>query len=702
MTMLSESPISMVVELFSLVWMEALMFTIAAVGYVLFSGGLPLFANPGKTAKKITDDSKDNSEEDKTEKELLSKFAEGDHQAVFKLWQRVKTFEKVPAVSLAHIVESMKSLGKAGAEIVGEIRTAVECNDAFADREVLATLLESLSKDKDSGVELLGPIVEIAEAHQVPVDVAIYETVIFKHFQKQNFKEVAKMVKKFESLQLSLTPRIRMTLISTSLRQSKLDEALEHLAQMPKARAAAIPLPIVSRLLSVSGKAHRLTEVVDTLKELKVKFETKMLDEVLAEALKRGDTVMCRHLYQLASSLSIPKSAQTFEMFIKSHASDASMVRALFDQITAKDSDVSLTESLAQTFLAICSVNKDAKLAGEVFEKVLPSLGEAPDHAICSALVKVYVNCELYEKACAVFEENMKPNQVKPDPTLSDMLMKAAMQVGRSDLAEDLFEQSPGDVAKHVTMIKACGKENNLQGAVSVFNKLKQGGVHMNSMIYNCLLDACVHCGDMDSAFKYFEQMKELDFVDVVSYNTILKSHLSSGHVDTAQKLLEEMSARGLPANKITYNELLNAKVQTKDRRGMWKLVEQMQAVGVTPNSVSCSILLKSLTMNSHNSDVSRTMQLIDQMEEPMDEVLFSSVIEACIRVGQLNLLSDKMRKYAQQGGLLALTAPTYGSMIKAYGQARDVERIWELWTEMTSRQVKPTAITWGAWSTRW
>merc|ERR1719214_466406 len=79
-----------------------------------------------------------------------------------------------------------------------------------------------------------------------------------------------------------------------------------------------------------------------------------------------------------------------------------------------------------------------------------------------------------------------------------------------------------------------------------------------------------------------------------------------------------------------------------------------------------------------------------------MDEVLFSSVIEACIRTRRLDLLSDMMRRYAKQGGLLALTAPTYGSMIKAYGQARDVERLWELWNEMLQREVKPTAITLG------
>ena len=73
-----------------------------------------------------------------------------------------------------------------------------------------------------------------------------------------------------------------------------------------------------------------------------------------------------------------------------------------------------------------------------------------------------------------------------------------------------------------------------------------------------------------------------------------------------------------------------------------------------------------------------------------------ASVIEACIRIGQLDLLSPKMRKYASQGGLTALTAPTYGSVVKAYGQARVVERIWELWMEMCGRGVMPTAITVG------
>ena len=46
------------------------------------------------------------------------------------------------------------------------------------------------------------------------------------------------MVKKFDKLGVALTPRIRMTLISSALRQNRLDEALEHLSAMPKTKAA--------------------------------------------------------------------------------------------------------------------------------------------------------------------------------------------------------------------------------------------------------------------------------------------------------------------------------------------------------------------------------------------------------------------------------------------------------------------------------
>jgi len=441
-------------EVVSTMWMEIAMLCVAGLAYVLFTGRAPGLS---PLAKKLSEDNAA-AEEELVAQELQTRFDAGDHRAVFKLWQRVKSFDKAPVVSLVAVVQSMQALSKSCSEVVGELRSGLECNASLS--EGLDELLEALRRD--------GP-------EELSSSVA---TMLQEHAGKRR-------------------------LFNSS----------------PKARSV------------VASKS-----------------------KVLAEKLS-GD-----------------------EASIK-------------DQST---------------------------------------------------------------------------------------------------------ETSPDEIRKHATMIKSCGRERNLQGAVQVFNRLKQSGVHMNSMIYNCLIDACVQCGDLQSATGYFDQMKQLNFVDVVSYNTILKAHLALGRFQEAHALLNEMTERGLPANKVTYNEFLNALVIAKDRRGTWALLDDMEAAGLAPNSATCSILLKSMTAHSHSSDIERTMSFMNKTEEPMDEVLFSSVIEACIRIRRLDLLSIMMKRCAEHGGLPALTAPTYGSMIKAYGQAGNVERVWALWSEMKNRGVTPTAITFG------
>merc|ERR1719379_2663397 len=262
--------------------------------------------------------------------------------------------------------------------------------------------------------------------------------------------------------------------------------------------------------------------------------------------------------------------------------------------------------------------------------------------------------------------------------------------------AAERKEKEEVDISKHVAMMRARSKENDLEGAMQVFRKLQSSGVQLTSLAYNALLDSCVQCGKVNVALQHFNEMKDLGLVDVVSYNTLLKAYLKQGQIAKARKLLTEMAENNIEANQVTYNEMLNALVAVKDRQEMWALVREMNSMGMRPNSVTCSIILKSLTAHSATDDVRQAMALIDNLHEDMDEVLFASVIEACVRVGQLDLLSSKLQQYAGLGGLAALTAPTYGSMIKAYGRARDIERVRELWHEMRRRHVRPTSITLG------
>merc|ERR550514_1626501 len=326
------------------------------------------------------------------------------------------------------------------------------------------------------------------------------------------------------------------------------------------------------------------------------------------------------------------------------------------------------------------------------FEAMQPALSNGDVRGSCEAAVLAFAACGLHERACNVYEGEMAPRDIALDTRLRSVLLQAATQAGRTSLVQVLSEGAASDVEKHVTMIKSCGSQRNLQGAKRVFDNLKRSGMPMNSLIYNCLIDACMQCGDAEAALENFEQMKQLDLADVVSYNTVLKAHLGMGRFEEARALLKEMASRGLPANQVTYNEFLRALTASKDRRAVWTLVEDMQASQVAPDASTCSILLRSLTEHSHSTDVVRTVRLLQQM----NEVLFSSAAEAFIRIRRLDQLSQLLRNIQERGVALALTAPCYGSMIKAYGNAGDVDHVWQLWCEMIEREVRPTSITVG------
>merc|ERR1719231_1207308 len=187
--------------------------------------------------------------------------------------------------------------------------------------------------------------------------------------------------------------------------------------------------------------------------------------------------------------------------------------------------------------------------------------------------------------------------------------------------------------------------------------------------------------------------------IDVVSFNTLIKAHLQLGNFAKAHALIDEMKQKGLQPNEVTYNELINAMVTIggeKSRSDVWDVVAEMHEANVKPNQVTCSILLKCLNANSNERNIGRTMELINTIDESMDEVLLSSVVEACIRIGKPELLSTTLQRLHGSSKIAITGSHTFGSLIKAYGFSQDIDGVWQCWKDMRSRHIKPTSITIG------
>merc|ERR1719281_2322046 len=145
------------------------------------------------------------------------------------------------------------------------------------------------------------------------------------------------------------------------------------------------------------------------------------------------------------------------------------------------------------------------------------------------------------------------------------------------------------------------------------------------------------------------EYAKQDGMTDVVSFNTLIKAHLQRGNF-----------------------------------------------ANVKPNQVTCSILLKCLNAHSDERNITRTMDLINTIDESMDEVLLSSVVEACVRIRKPELLSTKLEQLKTSSGVSITGSHTFGSLIKAYSHAQDIDGVWRCWKEMRSRHIRPTSITIG------
>jgi pentatricopeptide repeat protein len=184
------------------------------------------------------------------------------------------------------------------------------------------------------------------------------------------------------------------------------------------------------------------------------------------------------------------------------------------------------------------------------------------------------------------------------------------------------------------------------------------------------------------------------NYPNMASYTGLLKASLQEGSFKQARKVLADMVQDGLQPNCTMFNELVDLGLKNSSRDA-WGVVEDMQRCGAKPNRITCSILLKSLQRNSSKAEISRVLEILDDIEGEVDDVLVNSFIEACLRVGpceQLGLHLQKLRSSKK----LRLKSHSYASLIRASGNFGDVDGIWQTWREMRRHHVAPTSITLG------
>jgi pentatricopeptide repeat protein len=270
------------------------------------------------------------------------------------------------------------------------------------------------------------------------------------------------------------------------------------------------------------------------------------------------------------------------------------------------------------------------------------------------------------------------------------LIVEAALRKNRTEILSTLMASSRGH-PRQVMLLKIFAAEKRVEDALTIFRACPE----KTACHYNTLINACVEIQDFSTMEQLIADAGAAKVADVTTCNMLIKSCIQRGDLKRGREIVDVMQAAGVTPNAVTFNELLNALIKT-NRDGAWKLIGEMKEHGVKPDLVTCSILLKTIRQGSRVEDIQRILDLIEASGDPMDEIVLSSVCEACVRAGHKDLLLQQLTVHLVNRSFQLSTPYTFGSMIRSYGFARDLNRVWDMWNEMWMRCILPTPVTVG------
>ncbi|ONK69636.1 uncharacterized protein A4U43_C05F25150 [Asparagus officinalis] len=226
--------------------------------------------------------------------------------------------------------------------------------------------------------------------------------------------------------------------------------------------------------------------------------------------------------------------------------------------------------------------------------------------------------------------------------------------------------------------------------------KRKYGKV--NRIVMNAVMQACIRCKDLDSAWRVFDEMSKLEScgVDSVTYGILLKGLGEARKIDEAFQILESVEqgvAAGNPklSPKLIYG-LLNALLEAGDMRRANGLVARYRLV---LHEDTHSVLLYNLLMKGYtNTDfplgaLTVRDEIMRQGLKP-DKLTYNTLIFACVKSGKtdaaIQFLAEMKEEALKTNCSVLPDAVTYTTLLKGLGNEKDLFTIQKIVVEMKSQ----------------
>jgi pentatricopeptide repeat protein len=277
--------------------------------------------------------------------------------------------------------------------------------------------------------------------------------------------------------------------------------------------------------------------------------------------------------------------------------------------------------------------------------------GAAPDNMAYCSLMGAYAKCEDV-KGCWNLVDQMIAKGLELNSTVATIVLKT---------------------------LNNKGKEVDYTRLLEIMDQVK-----CEIIVYNVFVDYALKNHLENNAWKAFNKLADEKRADEITYNTMLKHCAINKNVKDALTIYGMVNER-FELSIVTINTLMDMYVRTENYQEAWQLFDSMK--GVEADGFTYSILMKALVYDKYGFE--KAMRLMDEIKEKnmcMDEILYNSVMDICVRFGQ----SEKAIAYYNEMLLSDIppSSVTYGILIKAYGKMNQVSNAVKVFRKMKDASV--------------
>lgn len=316
------------------------------------------------------------------------------------------------------------------------------------------------------------------------------------------------------------------------------------------------------------------------------------------------------------------------------------------------------------TIIKACTSLADLEIGKHVHILIVKDTVFESHVSVCNALIEMYATCKSIEDALAISHSTCQNSIV-----IWNALITAYSEQGLHDQALSLFKrlQQGGiglDTFTYVNVLKSCTMTARLEKGRAIYAQIVKGGLDRDHLIITSLVDMFAKCGSLEDGNYLFESASQKD---VALWTSMISGYSEHSMWEEAASLFKKMEQKGVHPDRITFvitlkicagllnlewGKHIHAEVL---RRGLHSDVSVANTIMdmyikcknidkacevfkdmTARNIVSWNVMIAGFVQEGNFSEALQLFKAVRQVDGEPDGITFINAIRACSMQGAL------------------------------------------------------------------